>query len=106
MTLRLASPATVESVSLVLDSALDKDPQMSYHLPGGSHLTAPPDEMPRRFTVEVLRGGRWQVLSEGADNHHRLVRLPIGEEGEGVRYRLGATWGPCDGTNLQALYVD
>jgi len=106
VTLRFASPARVRRVSLVLDSALHKDPQMSYHLPPGRQLTAPPDEMPRRFTVEVLRGGQWELLREVDDNHHRLLRVPIGEEVEAVRYRLGATWGPCDGTNLYAMYVD
>lgn len=99
-------PAGVSRVTLILDSALHKDPQMSHHIPPGSHLTAPPEEMPRRFTVEVLVDGRWQVLREVADNHQRLVRLPVGRTVEGVRYSLQATWGKCEATNLYALYVD
>ncbi len=104
--LRFDEPVEIACVTLLLDSALHKDPQMSHHLPPGSHLTAPPEEMPSHFTVEVLADGEWQMLREVAGNHRRLVRLPVGRAVDGVRYRLHATWGECDGTNLYAFYVD
>jgi hypothetical protein len=101
-----ARPAEIDRVTLLLDSALHKDPQMSHHRPPGSHLTAPPVEMPRHLAVDVLAGGQWRMLREVADNHQRLLRVPVGRTVEGVRYRLLATWGECDAANLYALYVD
>ena len=99
-------PARVEQVTLLLDSALHKDPQLSHFHPPGSHLTAPPEELPKRYTVEGLIGGAWQELHRAADGHQRLVRVPVGRTVEAVRYTLLETWGPCDGTDLYAFYVD
>ena len=101
-----AEPARVEQVTLIVDSALNKDPQMSYHLPPGSQLTRPPEEMPKAFCVDVLAGGRWQTLHDVDASHQRLIRLPVGRAVEGVRYTLKQTWGPCDRTNLYAFYAD
>ncbi|KPK50182.1 MAG: hypothetical protein AMK72_02795, partial [Planctomycetes bacterium SM23_25] len=99
-------PARVEQVTLIADSALHKNPQMSYHQPPQTQRSAPPDEMPKAFRVDALVGGRWRQLHTVSDSHQRLVRLPVGREIEGVRYTLQATWGPCEATNLYAFYVD
>jgi len=104
--MRFGGPEAVEQVTLLLDSALHKDPQMSHFHPPEAHLNAPPEELPRRFVVDVLSGGQWQTLHEAADSHQRLVRVPVGRPVEAVRYALRETWGPCEGTNLYAFYVD
>jgi len=100
------APTRIEQVTLTVDSALHKDPQMSYHQPPGGKMTGPPEEMPRRFRLDVLEAGTWRTLHAVDDNHRRLVRLAVGGEVEAVRYRLDATWGPCEATNLYAFYVD
>lgn len=106
VTLRLARPGRVEQATLIVDSALHRDPQMSYHHLSPDKLTAPPDEMPESFRLDALVGGAWQTLHDVRRSHRRLVRLPVGRDVEGLRYTLQATWGPCEATNLYAFYVD
>jgi len=106
ISLRLDAPAQIDTLSLVLDSALHRDIQMSYHCPPETHLHAPPPELPKIFRIDVLADGRWQSACRLDDNHQRLVRLPLRRPAAAVRYTLERTWGPCDATNLYAMYVD
>ena len=94
----------VQSATVVLDSALHKNIQMSYHQ-RDDQLTRLPDELPRAFRFEGLRDGAWVPLVEVADNRNRLIRVPVRQSLDGVRFVLDATWG-AETTNLYAFYVD
>ena len=97
-------PREVGEVTLILDSALDRDIQMS-HTHAGEHLNAPPDVMPRAFRLEGMTGKGWAPLAEVSSNCQRLVRTPVGRELQGVRFTLLETWGAAE-SNLYAFYVD
>ncbi len=98
------SPRPVAEASLVVDSALEKNIQLSYHQPD-DQLSAPPPELPKRLRVEVLRSGRWEPLASVADNRSRLVRVPVGSKVAGVRAVLEETWGG-EPSELFAFYLD
>ncbi len=82
----------VSSATLVLDSALDKDVALSRHY-DNEQLTQLPPELPKRFKLEALRKGKWELVAELKANARRLVRVPVGGSCEGVRYTLLETWG-------------
>jgi hypothetical protein len=106
VTMRLPAPAEVAQLTLIVDSALHRDVQMSYHNRPQDHLHALPPELPRTFHVEVQAGGQWQSLHRAENSRRRMLRIAIHRRIEAVRYTLDATWQPCDGTNLYAMYVD
>ncbi len=97
-------PRQVEEATLIVDSALDRDVQMS-HTHAGEHLNALPDVMPRVFRLEGMADGGWVPLAEVSDNCERLVRIPVGREVRGVRFTLLQTWGAAE-SNLYAFYLD
>ena len=99
-----AQPARVEAVTLVLDSALHTNIQMSLHGDFGQ-LRAVPPEMQKAFHVDGLADGRWRTLARVEDNYQRLVRLPVGEALAGVRFVLDKTWG-ADESKVFAFWVD
>lgn len=82
----------VDSAGLVLDSALHRIVAMSYHQKD-SQLRHVPEEMVKDFRVEIRSGGHWQPWREVKGNHHRLVRVTIGAEVDGVRVVFDSTWG-------------
>ncbi len=97
-------PREVGEATLILDSALDRDIQMS-HTHAGEHLNAPPDVVPRAFRLEGMTGKGWVAVAEVSSNCRRLVRIPVGRELQGVRFTLLETWGAAE-SNLYAFYVD
>jgi len=105
ISLTLAEPAKIDDVTLVLDSALHKDPQMSYHRPAEAHLTTLPAELPKAFQVHVRENGRWGLQWETRENHSRQIRFRVGRAVEAVRFTLESTWG-AEVTGLHAFYVD
>ncbi|MBM4043264.1 MAG: FAD-dependent oxidoreductase, partial [Planctomycetes bacterium] len=102
--LEFAKPQHVTTATVVLDSALHCNIQMSYHQ-RDDQLTRLPDELPRAFRIEGVREGGWVPLVEATDNRSRLVRVPVGQTLDAVRFTLDATWG-ADGTHLYAFYLD
>lgn len=101
---RFDSPAHVRQASLVLDSALQRNVQMSYHQ-ADDQLSSLPPELPRSFIVEAELAGQWTPLLTAADNHQRLIRVPVNRQVTAIRYRLDKTWGEVP-TELFAFYVD
>lgn len=100
-----AKAAPVAEVVLVLDSALDMDPQMSHWYPlTAEKLTRPPAPMPHTFRLDIRTAGQWQPLVRMVANHQRHLRLPVGRPVEAVRYTLEATWQPSAGSNLYAFF--
>ena len=83
----------VEQVSLVLDSALEKDIQLSYHHRRKDQVVSVPVAMARTFRFEGLSNGDWQTIAKVENNYQRLVRLPVAKELEGIRFVLDETWG-------------
>jgi len=104
VSLELPAPAHVESVAVVLDSALHKNIQMSYHQ-RDDQLSRLPAELPRAFRIEALRNGAWIPLAQEAENRSRLVRLHVDQTLTAVRFTLDATWG-AEETNLYGFYLD
>ncbi len=94
----------VRQATLILDSALDKLIQLSYHQKD-DQLTSPPPEMPRSFRIEALVDGKWTVLAAVAGNYQRLVRLAVNRNIDGLRYVLEKTWGGA-ASKLFAFYVE
>jgi len=94
----------VEEVALVLDSALDRLIAMSHHK-RDNQLTSVPPVMAKAFRIQGLRGGNWKTLVEVRDNHQRLVRLPVCDQVEGIRFILDETWGSNE-SRLYAFYVE
>lgn len=101
------SPGQVETVTAIVDSALHLDPQMSRLKGFRKHdIRQLPNVLPKGLRLDVLRNGTWQEAWRCDENIRRHIRIPLGQEVEGVRLRLEETWGPCDGSNLYALYVE
>ncbi len=93
----------VRSVTLVLDSALDRLIAMSHHQKD-NQLTSVPREMPKGFHLDGLLDGEWTTLTRLQNNYQRLVRFIVGKKLQGIRYVLDATWG-SDRTRLFAFYA-
>lgn len=104
VSLELPAPAHVETATLILDSALHRNIQMSYHQPD-DQLTRLPEELPRSFRLEGRRDAAWEPLAAIADNRSRLVRIPIARTLSALRFSLDATWGASQ-TSLYAFYLD
>jgi hypothetical protein len=96
-------PRHVEQVTLVLDSALDKNIIMSHHQQD-DQLDAPPDVLPVTFRIEGHAGDGWTELTAVTDNHQRLVRVPVGRTLGGVRFTLDATRG-ADTSHVFAFWA-
>lgn len=94
----------VREATLIVDSAMDKDIFFSRYGNYGQ-LTAPPVVLPNAFRLEGLRNGEWRTLHRITDNHQRLVRLPVNETLEAVRFTLDGTWGN-EASRLYAFYVE
>jgi hypothetical protein len=104
ITYRFAKPTFVNAVTLLLDSALDRCIQMSFHQKD-DQLTAPPDVMPKLFVLEGWIEGNWQILTRQINNYQRLVRIAVGLELGGVRWKLEQTWG-AKVTKVFAFYLE
>ncbi len=90
---RFTPPLRDPVVSLVLDSALDRNIVMSDHQKD-DQLSAPPDVMPKAFRLETRTpGGSWQEQACATDNIQRHVRFALSGEVEALRFTLDATWG-------------
>jgi hypothetical protein len=103
LTYRFDGERVVEQVTLVVDSALDKNVAMSYHQ-RDDQLTQVPDVMPKAFRIEIFNHGAWHTLHRVKHNYQRLVRVPIGCATEGVRFVLEETWGN-ETSHIYAFYV-
>ncbi len=97
-------PRDISQATMVFDSSLSEDIQMSYHGNFGT-LTAPPQTLVKVFAVDILVDGEWQEVAAVNDNHQRHVRVPIDRRCEGVRLRPGWTYGAQE-TRLYGFYVD
>jgi len=98
-------PGKVEQVTVIGDSALDRNIQMSYQVPAETQLTAPPAVMPEAFHIDGFIDGDWRQLAAVTDNHQRLIRVPLDGTLAGVRFTLDKTRG-ADESRLYAFYVD
>jgi len=97
-------PRHVERATAIVDSALHKNIQLSYHR-NDDQLTAPPPELPRAFRIEGLEGESWEPVARIAESRRRLVRVPVARPLSAVRFVLEETWGG-DPSHLYALYLD
>ena len=101
-----AEARPVDSVTVVVDSALDQDIGLSLFPGHTNHLAGrPPDVLPRRFRVEGLAQGRWQSLHDVRDNHQRFVRLPVRRPLAGIRLTIEELWGGRD-SRVYACYAE
>ena len=99
-----AGPARIETATLVLDSALHKNIQLSYHQKD-DQLTAVPPEMPKAFHLDGRVDGNWRTVARIQGNHERRVRAPVGQAAAGLRFVLDGTWG-AEESRVFAFYVD
>ena len=100
---RKATP--VNRVTLILDSALDRNIALSYH-ESAEQFTSPPEVMPKSFRIEGLLGEEWRELVGVKHNHQRFCRFPIGKRKlNGIRFVLDDTWGAKE-SRLYAFYIE
>lgn len=98
------SPRKISSLTLLLDSALSRNVQMSYHQKD-DQLCRPPDELVKDFRIEIRTPQGWKPWRKVAGNYQRLVRMDIGETVTGIRAVFDSTWG-ADKVRVYAFYVD
>ena len=86
------SKASVEQATLILDSAMHKDLNLTLHYanPDGTKV---PDAMVRVFRIEGLNNGRWETIARVVNNCQRHVRIPIHAQVDGIRFVPEETWG-------------
>jgi len=94
----------VREATVIVDSALDKNIFFSHYGDYGQ-LTAPPPVLPTAFRLEIQQNGEWKTLHQVTGNHQRLLRLPVNETVEAVRFTLDGTWGD-EASRLYAFYLD
>ncbi len=85
-------PQAVKSLTLVLDSAMDRNIALSHHQKD-DQLTSPPDTLPKDFDVEEMSGGKWTVLKKVRGNYQRLLRIAVDKPVNGLRFKLLKTHG-------------
>ena len=108
------APAHFAEARLVFDSDLDRtDPSrpegqtkllnMRYYVGLGDAPFAPPATLVRDFRLETLGAdGEWSLAAHVADNHQRLVRVPLSGHCLGLRLVVERTWG-CDNPRVFAF---
>ncbi len=104
ITMKFHGPADIAQATIIFDSGLDLNVQMS-HNRRDDQLTSPPPPLVKEFRLEGLLADRWEEIHEVCDNHQRLVTLPVGRRLDALRLVIGETWGDED-TNIYAFYVD
>jgi hypothetical protein len=105
VTYELAQPALVSQATVIVDSAMDTDPQMSHWYSNRTNLSGAPPVMPRDFDLLALVGGQWRTVAAVRDNYQRLVRMPVGVVASAVRWELKTIWNAPQ-SNLYAFYID
>lgn len=94
VTYYFGSPMKLSTVRLVFDSNLHNLKRMPCSYPLKGYDVKIPGMMTRAFDLEILDGaGQWQVAQRVADNHQRLVKLPLDVETAGLRLIPRASWG-------------
>jgi FAD-dependent oxidoreductase family protein len=104
VTIELDRARKIRAATLVCDSAMERNLQLTYH---GAHKAV--DEVPKTlqksFRLEARIAGRWRTLHKVTDNHQRWVQLKIGRKVQAVRWTAGETWG-APRSRLYAFYVE
>jgi hypothetical protein len=77
----------VREVTLILDSAMERLIQMSYHQED-DQLRDVPGVMPEAFRIQTFDGKNWKDAARVADNYQRLVRVPLNCRTRRVRFVL------------------
>ena len=96
------SPRRVREATLVFDSALCRNIQMS-HLQQDAQLHSSPPELVKEFVLQVRTDG-WVTLRHVRDNGQRLVRLPVEMPVTGVRVIPRSTCG-AEKVRMFAFYL-
>lgn len=87
-------PISVAGLRLVFDSDLSQPKRMPCSYPLAGNLAAVPGSMVRRFRVDArTTAGDWATVHREADNHQRLVRLPLSVRTAAIRIVPEETWG-------------
>ncbi len=102
--MRFAAAVNVEQLTIIADSALDRQIQLS-HWGDYGELTAPPETLLRDARVEVLAAGQWSPAGKVCGNYQRLIRIPIDQKAQAVRLTIEKTWG-AEKTRIFAAYVE
>jgi len=92
---RFSTATRVTSMRFTFDSDLNRPEKNQPHAyPLNARPVAPPKPLVKAFRVEALdEDGEWQVAAKVADNHQRLVRVPVDVTTGAVRFIPEETWG-------------
>jgi hypothetical protein len=97
-------PEKISSLTLIFDSALSRNIQMSYHQKD-DQLRRVPEEMVKDFHIEIRTAEGWRPFRNVTGNYQRLVTVDVGAAVTGIRAVFDATWG-ADKVRLYAFYID
>ena len=83
------SAMRIGEATLIFDSNLERS--IALRAPGWQEPF--PENLPRRFRLEIRRTGGWDPVVVVADNNQRQVTLPVNAVTTGLRFVLGETHG-------------
>jgi hypothetical protein len=95
VTLEWDQAVALSGVRLAFDPDLSRTVHnmVSYYTLAPQNFSVPPS-LVKAFSVELLTtGGAWVTAVVVADNHQRLVLVPLAAEARALRFRAQATWG-------------
>jgi hypothetical protein len=98
------APVDAHEVTIVVDSALSRDIEMS-PMVGNPPEMKVPDVVVRELDLETRIDGEWKTLHSVRGNYRRQLRLAVNKRVEAVRVRVGRIWG-AERTRLYAFYVE
>lgn len=94
---RFAAPSAPGRIRIVCDTELHKKRVLPCSVPLKRNLGGMPSGSPRDFHLEGQGAdGSWRTIATVADNHRRLVVLPVEGTFQAVRLVLDRTWGDPD----------
>jgi hypothetical protein len=76
-------PMSIAGLTLIVNSALDKNVALSYHQKD-DQLRAIPAEMVKDIRIEINTGSGWQILKKVTGNYQRLVRIDVKQNTMGI----------------------
>ncbi|HEY0008654.1 MAG TPA: FAD-dependent oxidoreductase, partial [Tepidisphaeraceae bacterium] len=99
LTLQWQQPVSIQGARLLFDSNLSNDKRMPCRYPHPHTHTAIPHTLVKSFRLEARRDGQWTTVFK-ADNHQRLVTVPLNVRADALRFTADEIWGRDEAVRL------
>jgi hypothetical protein len=86
---RFDKPTFVKQAVLLLDSNLERS--IAFKAPGWQEPF--PENLPKKFRLEILNNGNWEIALAENDNSQRQIYLAVNKMTDGIRFVLDETYG-------------